>query len=134
MSKFKPLTQEEINALSPEELEVYNANLATYEAALIDNQGKKVEDLASLKFTELSAIATERGYSFPSNIGKEKLLELMKTPPIAAVKEEKKANQEKKVEKGWATKDGTKFLTFNDAENYARELGGDFVEPKECEL
>lgn len=48
---------------------------------------------------------------------------------------EKKVVAEKKaVEKGWEAKDGTKFLTFNDAENYARELGGDFVEPKECEL
>ena len=38
------------------------------------------------------------------------------------------------VEKGYETKDGTKFPLFNDAANYARELGGEFVEPIEYNL
>lgn len=145
MLEFKPLTPEEIAALTPEALEAYNTELAAYEVELAANKSKTDEDLSDLKFTEISDIAKERGYTFPANIGKDKLLELMKSPPVVLAKEkieaDKKAKEEAKAEKkesktikGFETSDGYQFPVKNDAENHARSLPEGEREIEECTI
>ncbi len=61
---------------------------------------------------------------------------------MAKTKPEVKDSKESEIENpaettkttAWQTADGTQFPLFNDANNYALELGGEYVEPKEVEI
>lgn len=143
MNQFKKLSEEEIAALDATGLAQYQTELAAYEAEVKANEekaneGKAPEDLSSLDYKALSALAKERGYTFPQTLGKEKLLKLMENPPVQKESTEEKAEMPKyvnaeeieamkeanpSISKFYVTSDKTAFPSLWLAENHV--MSGD---------
>ena len=143
MSEFKQLSEEEIQALTPEQLEEYNTNLATWEKEQEANAKDQTqeEDLESIELPALKELAKERGYTFPQNMGKDKLIGLMKNPPVekAGTESKEKAEPKAKAEEaetitGYETTDGYQFPIKNDANNHAHSLPEGEREVKEVTI
>lgn len=143
VAKYSEMTEAEVSALSDEGKQSYTmvqeylkSQEETKVSSLTDEDRKYLETLG---IEELRAEALKRGYKFPNNIGIVKLLARMEEPPKTDNGDpEITVNQEAAAEAtkptAWETADGTQFPLFNDANNYALELGGEYVEPKEVEI
>lgn len=143
--KYSNMRVEEVTALSEEGKQSYDIVQEYLKSQEETSASHLTEDdrkyLETLGIEELRAEALKRGYRFPNNIGIVKLLARMEEPPKTengdpeiSVNQDEASEEVVKKPTAWETADGTQFPLFNDANNYALELGGEYVEPKEVEI